>query len=493
MVNAGRILILAQGEWDNLTNYVPLDLVSKGETAYLARKASVGIDPETDVEMFYWQPFGSVAKIATTEIPGLVMPDGTTLTIDSTGLLKAEIGVSELTDVLITNLANGSFLRYDAAAQKWKNVTLGTASSKNSTNAVTQGSSDLVESGAVYTKYDELRTDGAKAYKTDDATETSLESNDLIPFYDTSATAKKKMTVANMVNQIVSNPNLLDNPWFTVNQRGASSYSGASIAKQYTFDRWLMSWPSSDVSVTKNADGTITYTNNSSSDNIQLIQLIDNLERLSNRQVTLSIDVVAVTGNVQVALSLNLAPWTGYVNQYVSQAGMHSKSGSCGDFSSYTDGDVKVLIGLDSGESITIRAIKLELGSVSTLAMDTAPNYQQELAKCQRYFVRFSAKDYHGSYAALAMGWVDATTRTNAMMLLSTPVPMRTRPIISYSGTLKIEPGDIGISSIVSDGTDSIVSSALIVTMQTAQTANQTISLWIRNDASAFLDLSADL
>jgi hypothetical protein len=54
-------------------------------------------------------------------------------------------------------------------------------------------------------------------------------------------------------------------------------------------------------------------------------------------------------------------------------------------------------------------------------------------------------------------------------------------------------PGDIAISSIVSDGTDSIVNSALLVTMGTAQTANQTISLWIRNDANAFIDLSADL
>lgn len=151
MVNAGRILIIAQGEWSNLTNYEQLDLVTRGDIAYLARKASVGVDPATDTQMTYWQPFGSAAKIATTELPGLVMPDGTTITIDSTGLIQANLGVADLADVVITNIADGSIIRYDSATQKWKNVVLGSAAYKASTNAVTSGSTDLVESGAVHT------------------------------------------------------------------------------------------------------------------------------------------------------------------------------------------------------------------------------------------------------------------------------------------------------------------------------------------------------
>ena len=77
-----------------------------------------------------------------------------------------------------------------------------------------------------------------KAYQTDDATETVLASDDLVPFYDTSATAKKKMSVANLIGQTVSNPNLLDNPWFTVNQREQSSYSSGDGG--LTFDRWKL-------------------------------------------------------------------------------------------------------------------------------------------------------------------------------------------------------------------------------------------------------------
>lgn len=151
MVNAGRILIIAQGEWSNLTNYEQLDLVTKGDIAYLARRASVGVDPSTDTQMTYWQPFGSVAKIATTEVAGLVMPDGTTITVDAAGLIKANVGIENITDVDITNVADGSVLRYDLTTQKWKNVVLGNAAYKDSTNAVTQGSTDLLESGAAHT------------------------------------------------------------------------------------------------------------------------------------------------------------------------------------------------------------------------------------------------------------------------------------------------------------------------------------------------------
>ena len=124
MVNAGRILIIAKGEWSNLVNYEQLDLVSYNQVAYLARQASVGVNPSTDSSMTYWQPFGSVSDIATTTTPGLVMPDGTTITIDNTGLIQANVGISDIKDVDITNLATGDVIRYNATSQKWENVSI---------------------------------------------------------------------------------------------------------------------------------------------------------------------------------------------------------------------------------------------------------------------------------------------------------------------------------------------------------------------------------
>ena len=131
MANAGRILILARGAWVSTTNYVQLDLVTYNGTAYLARAASIGVDPSTDSSYTYWQPFGSAAQIATTSVPGLVMPDGTTITVDNTGLIRAALGVSDLSNVAITSLADGQVLKYNSNTLKWENVSLGTAAAKD--------------------------------------------------------------------------------------------------------------------------------------------------------------------------------------------------------------------------------------------------------------------------------------------------------------------------------------------------------------------------
>lgn len=158
MINAGRILIIPKGQWSNLVSYDMLDLVTEGSIAYIARQASVGVNPSTDTSMTYWQTFGSAAEIATTTAPGIVMPDGVTITVDATGLIQANIGITDITDFDIQNPSNGDVIRYDSTSQTWKNVALGTSATKNSTNAVTQGSTDLVESGAVYTETNSLST-----------------------------------------------------------------------------------------------------------------------------------------------------------------------------------------------------------------------------------------------------------------------------------------------------------------------------------------------
>lgn len=156
MANAGRILILAKGAWEALTNYVQLDLVTRNGIAYIARRASVGVDPALDVSYTNWMPFGSAAEIATTVSPGLVMPDGTSITVTSTGLIKAVLGIGDLTDVDIENPLTNQVLRYNGTS--WEAKTLGAAADKATTNAVTQDSTALVESGAVYTETSTLST-----------------------------------------------------------------------------------------------------------------------------------------------------------------------------------------------------------------------------------------------------------------------------------------------------------------------------------------------
>lgn len=159
MVNAGRVLIIPKGTWSNLVTYEMLDLVTDGDIAYIAKQSSVGQKPSNDTAMTYWQPFGTAAKIATTSEPGLVMPDGTTITIDNTGLISVILGITGLTDVAITSLSNGQILQFDGSTSKWKNVSLGTAAFRNATSTIASGSTDLIESGAVNSLKQTLETD----------------------------------------------------------------------------------------------------------------------------------------------------------------------------------------------------------------------------------------------------------------------------------------------------------------------------------------------
>lgn len=139
MVNAGRVLIIPKGTWSNLQNYEMLDLVSLDGVAYLARAASVGQNPSTDTSMTYWQPFGTASEIATTSKPGLVMPDGQTITIDATGLIQANLGISDLNNVTITSIANGQILVYDSTAGAWKNANLSVSAGDVNYNNQTSG------------------------------------------------------------------------------------------------------------------------------------------------------------------------------------------------------------------------------------------------------------------------------------------------------------------------------------------------------------------
>lgn len=74
--------------------------------------------------------------------------------------------------------------------------TLGTAAAKDSTNAVTQSSTDLVESGAVYSEVSSLNNALTNYYSKNDSAETAIDDADYIPFYDTSAQAMKKISKA---------------------------------------------------------------------------------------------------------------------------------------------------------------------------------------------------------------------------------------------------------------------------------------------------------
>ena len=211
----------------------------------------------------------------------------------------------------------------------------------------------------------------------------------------------------------ISNPNLLDNPWFNVNQREFTTGGTGGENIVYAVDRWLLYGNSSTL--TKNADGTLTLDNSQSvSTTSGLMQRFDNDANVvfeNGETYTLSalirVDAVSSTSspyNPRIMMSYGI--------------NSNSNTGSKGIETSNVDNDFRLIsytftidpnasiesvcnarirMAASEHHTVTIKAMKLEKGNISTLAMDTAPNYATELLKCQRYFHKYATQSLRPS------------------------------------------------------------------------------------------------
>lgn len=249
-------------------------------------------------------------------------------------------------------------------------------------------------------------------------------------YWDTTPTSSSTKPVTSGgiladINSKVSHENLLDNPWFTVNQRGFTSSSTLG----YPADRWNYVYNPDGCTITRNGNLLEIDNTQSGATNSYLFQLTDNKELVGKTvigSVMLS-DGTILKGTVVVpALDDGNTPnifvdSTRKFRVYVQ----HTTTGS--------RGLIAFAFEFNANCSISIKATKLELGTVSTLAMDTAPNYQQELAKCQRYFQKL---DGGLTYIPLGKGF---TTNTSSCYVdLRLAVPMRINPTINISAGILI-------------------------------------------------------
>lgn len=173
----------------------------------------------------------------------------------------------------------------------------------------------------------------------------------------------KKGTLSQLTDYIAerfSNPNLLLNSNFRVDQRGRGTYTNNTTKPIYTLDRWM----SINTDVVYNIDGTATITSLATTDTSSWLKQI--LEHAINDTCTLSCNITAVTGN---AYLYNQAKGKKIVKGLNTVTLSYLKEAS---------------IELKQGASITIEWIKLEKGSKATAYV--APNYANELQKCMMYY-----------------------------------------------------------------------------------------------------------
>ncbi|MCQ5130412.1 hypothetical protein NE562_12135 [Butyricicoccus faecihominis] len=219
-----------------------------------------------------------------------------------------------------------------------------------------------------------------------------------------------------------SNPNMLDNWYFgnPINQRGKESY--AAVGK-YSIDRWMVDYWNDVVSGTLTiGDGCITWSGH---------RFVQNFEKELNAGIyTLSVEASSdEDANLKISGNLSIEPnWTPTVSATLSQ----TKQILTNTFVLNADSKFKVWIDSSDTKVKKLYRAKLELGPVSTLAYDSPPNYQQELAKCQRYFY-ISGAGTNGCQLKSSM-------YVNEWILgrVDFPVQMRIAPtvkIISMNGT----------------------------------------------------------
>ena len=182
----------------------------------------------------------------------------------------------------------------------------------------------------------------------------------------------------------ITNPNILHNWDFRnpVNQRGLSEYTTLG----YFVDRWTSGrWQPNPGRILINADSIIF--DNPSAGFMSFGQVIEFPDTYIGKTLTLSV----MLGDGTIVSGTGVAPIT------PSTAGITIPLGTSGaNISLWRGGgpvNLAITAAIPAGDSIDIKAIKLELGSVSTLANDPPVDHAIELPKCQRFYRLFSSTD----------------------------------------------------------------------------------------------------
>jgi hypothetical protein len=215
----------------------------------------------------------------------------------------------------------------------------------------------------------------------------------------------------------LSNPNLLINPDFAINQRGQSTYTGIS-AYTYTVDRWCIWKYNCDNygTVTVNDDGSLAVDGTLGADDAILTQTMEYGAVLVGKTVTLSLEVSEINGAISIQQHKNVQSTLN-----ISAPGVHKITFDWDNSSN------RIVIDNTNCTHYTVKWIKLELGSAATPFVP--PDPATELLKCQRYLYRLTQWgrvrlcEYTANFLRFA---------------IATPVAMRAKPSLINADNLVV-------------------------------------------------------
>lgn len=192
----------------------------------------------------------------------------------------------------------------------------------------------------------------------------SFTDDSLLPVHNGAGLKKGLLSqLASYLGTKFSNPNLLINPDFKINQRGKSTYS--STGAGCTVDRWV----GTNVKTVVNSDGTVSVSSLSGTG-----YYTQHEENISYGKHTYSIYVQAITGTVKAF----------YKSKDSKDVGLGTLKQGLNIFTSVDDGFKSLFLSVAGGSSVTLKYAKVEQGTVATTFI--APNMAEELIKCYRFY-----------------------------------------------------------------------------------------------------------
>lgn len=224
-----------------------------------------------------------------------------------------------------------------------------------------------------------------------------------------------------------------------INGQGGGYVKAADVVRGYTgagygIDRWIVQSVTSGAIKIDNGGITVMGQNNDG-----VLQNIGDGESFRGKQVTLS---VLLKSGVLWTHTLTI-PQTGTGTQ-ISEW----EPGADWFCAVKVDNDILsvwqlITYGQSTQKSISVVATKLELGTQQTLAhkeygewvLNEIPKVGDQLAECQRYL--FAARALSG-FACIGSGYISADG-AEAIIVVPTPVSLRTFPVCAVNGTLRVD------------------------------------------------------
>lgn len=234
-----------------------------------------------------------------------------------------------------------------------------------------------------------------------------------------------------LTNSKVSNPNLLINGDFRINQKGQTSYSESN---KYTVDRWLNRENSLSVTPLTSGGVKLERTEVSVTSVPMISQPIEHFENLLGKTLTITCKI----REDNTSSGFWFGVWGGNETRYATKeyggtkghihgTGIISRTFILPESIDYTR--LNVCIRLNSsnssqGENVIVDWMKLEIGDVATPF--SPRTYAEELVLCQRYC--YVDNHLNTTYNQYGLGVAVSTSKVELKIM--TPTQLRTTPTV---------------------------------------------------------------